>query len=120
MLYSEYLDKAYEETIIQAENGLFYLEPTWKVILIENDLDPKKISDYKTDWTTICDVLKLQVEKQNAINSKKNYVIDWVYNVITSTVEPAMLEEETDYLKNVTEYLKANHEAQKIQEKNRK
>lgn len=110
MLYGEFITKAMDATIVEADNGVFYLEPTWSIILLENNLDPKDISDYETDWPALNNVLKLEVEKRNAINSKKNFVIDWLYELITSQVEPTILEEETNYIKNLTEYLKANKE----------
>lgn len=111
MLYSEFINKAMDVTIVEAENGSWYLEPTWTVILLENNLDPENISDYATDWPALNNVLSLEVTKRNTINSKKNDVINWLYETITTQVDPMMLEEETDYLKNLTEYLKANKES---------
>ena len=58
----------------------------------------------------------MEVEKRNAINSKKPVVINWLYDLITTQVEPAILQEETDYIKQVTEFMKTNHEMQKDKE----
>lgn len=107
MLYSEFIFKASEITIEQADNGLFYLEPMWKSFLIDNELNVSDISDIETSWNDIQDILKLEVEKRNTINTLKPYVLNWVHDVITSTVEPAILQEETDYIKNLMEYMKA-------------
>ena len=107
MLYSEFISKASEITIEQADNGLFYLEPKWKGFLIDNELNVSDISDIETSWNDIQDILKLEVEKRNTINTLKPYVLNWVHDVITSTVEPAVLQEETDYIKNLMEYMKA-------------
>lgn len=107
MLYSEFISKASKITIEQADNGLFYLEPMWKGFLIDNKLNVSDISDIETSWNDIQDILKLEVEKRNTINTLKPYVLNWVHDVITSTVEPAVLQEETDYIKNLMEYMKA-------------
>lgn len=111
MLYSNFIIKAKELTIQQLDNGIWYLEPEWMDILYRNNLG--EIDDledsYLSGWYDVEDILKLEVEKRNLRDSKKNEVIDWVYNVISTTVEPAMLQEETDYLKQVVEFMKANH-----------
>jgi len=111
MLYSEFINKAINETIVEADNGMFYLEPMWRTILDSNELLFDKISDFEVGPAEVYEVLQLEVKKRNTINSKKPAVIDWLYELIMSQVEPAMLEQETDYLKNLTEYLKANKEA---------
>lgn len=116
MLLSEFILKAIDVTIEQADNGLYYLNPMWRFILEDNRLNTFDISDKDTDDDEIEDVLKLEVEKRNTANSLKPYVIEWIHNVITASVEPAILQEETDYLKNLTEYLKANKEAQSKEE----
>ena len=117
MLYTEFIYKAFDATVIQADNGLFYLEPLWRNILFDNQLDIKDISDAKTDWDSVLDVLRLEVEKRNTINSVKPYILNWVNDTISTTVEPAILAEETDYIKNLTEYLKANKDAQALKDK---
>ena len=108
MLHSEFITKAVKATIEQADNGLSYLEPMWKSLLIDNGLNVSEISDVETSWSDIQDILKLEVEKRNTINTLEPYVLNWIHDIITSTVEPAVLQEETDYLKNYIEYMKAN------------
>ena len=112
MLLSDFIIKAENLTIEQADNGLYYLNPMWRSVLEDNQLDILDISDSGADEDEIEDVLKLEVEKRNTVNSLKPYVLNWIHDVITASVEPAILQEETDYLKNLTEYLKANKEAQ--------
>ena len=116
MIYTEFINKAFDETIVQADNGLWYLEPLWRTILHDNRLDIKSISGVKTNLDIIYNVLQLEVEKRNTINSKKPAVLDWLYEIITAQIEPAMLQEETEYIKQVTEFMKANHEAQNLDE----
>lgn len=109
MLYTEFVSKAIDATITESDNGLFYLEPLWKTILKDYNLDILDVFDAKPEWCDIEDVLKLEVEKRNTINSLKPYVNKWLYDLITTSVEPAMLQEETDYIKNLTEYLKTKN-----------
>lgn len=110
MLYIDFINKANNLTISQADNGLFYLEPMWFQILKENGLNKSDVSDETASWENIYETLKLEVEKRNTINSKKPDILNWLYEIITAQVEPAMLQEETDYIKQVTEFMKANHE----------
>jgi len=111
MLYSTFILKAKELTISQLDNGLSYLEPEWQDILYREGLgDLEDLTDsYLDGWYTVEDILKLEVEKRNLAVSKKKEVIDWLYDLITATVEPAMLQEETEYIKNLTEYMKAKN-----------
>lgn len=108
MLYVSFLAKAIDDVIVEADNGLCYLEPMWKTVLCDNGLDIKDVSDVKVEWSDVEDVLKLNVEKRNTENSLKPYVLNWIHDIITASIEPAVLQEETDYIKNLTEYLKTN------------
>ena len=116
MLYTEFINKAMNLTIEQADNGLFYLEPLWENILNDNELFLSDISDATINYDKVFEVLKLEVEKRNTINSKKPDVINWLYDLITAQIEPAMLQEETDYIKQVTEFMKTNHETQTLKD----
>lgn len=113
MLFAEYIHKAKEETIAQAENGLFYLEPMWRTILHDNNLFFNDVSDYEITPEEVEDVLKLEVKRRNTVISKKPFIEDWLHELITTQVEPAMLQEETDYIKNVIEFMKTNHDIEK-------
>ena len=114
MLYSEFIVKAEKETIHQLENGVWYLEPEWIDLIsryVESDLTSLTDS-YLDSWYDVEDILKLEVERRNAQDSRKTEVINWIYDTITATVEPAILQEETDYIKQVVEFMKANHEGE--------
>ncbi len=118
MLYSKFIYEAEQKTIHQLDNGTWYVEPEWKDIIcreISDDLDGIEDS-YLSDWWDIENVLRLEAEKRNAADNKKNDVINWLYDLITAKVEPAMLQEETDYIKNVIEFMKVNHEGYELKE----
>ena len=116
MLMSELFLKANKLVITQADNGLCYLEPMWRFILNDNQLNILDVTDEEIDEDEFEDMLKLEVKKRNTINSVEPYVLSWVHDIITASVEPAIMQEETDYLKNLTEYLKANKEAKELKE----
>ena len=121
MLYATYMQKAKEVCIDRfVESGKWYLEPDWRIILRDNQLNNFKLQDAKIDWSIVEDVLKLEVEKRNARDNKLGYVTDWLYDTLTSTVEPAMLSEETDLVKNMLELAKANLANEKQAEEGQK
>lgn len=110
MTYEKFIFEA-KKTISQLDNGVWYLEPEWKDTICRGVTS--KIEDledsYISDWWDVENILRLEVDKRNAQDSKKNDVINWVYELITASVEPAVVAEETEYLKNLTEYLRASH-----------
>lgn len=109
MLYIEFIQKAKELTIEQHENNIWYLQPEWKFVLFTNGLNSLKFRDFRTDWETVEDNLKLEVEKRNKRNNKLNGVIEWIDETINTTVEPAMLEEENALVANALEFMRMNH-----------
>lgn len=116
MLCVEFINKAKELTIQQLDNGYWYLEPEWNLILHENELFYDDISDFEFTSKEMKDILKLEVEKRNLRDSKTKDVIDWLYDLITATVEPAIMQEETDYIKQVVEFMKENYAKDQVRE----
>ena len=113
MLYGEFAFKAKELVIQQLDNGVWYLEPDWREMLFTNELTLENVSDFHLDnWYDVEDMLALEVERRNARDNKEKEVMDWLYELITATVEPAVLQEETDYMKNIVEFMKANKNAE--------
>lgn len=118
MLYSAFIRKAEELTIQQLDNGIWYLEPEWQDILFRNGLG--EIDDledsYLDGWYTLQNILELEVKKRNCVMDKKNDVINWIYDVITATVEPAITAEESNFMKNLTDYLQVSHAIQETEQ----
>jgi len=110
MLYMEFINKAKELTIEQHENGMWYLQPEWKYILYSNDLAVLKFRDFRPDWYTVEDSLKLEVEKRNASESKTNAVMKWVDDVVNNKIDPTMLEEENELVANALAFARLNHQ----------
>lgn len=111
MLYSKFIYHAKEMTIKQLENETWYLDPEWKYIIrdqIESDLNDVEDNPLD-DWWDVENILELEVTRRNAKDDKKKDVIDWLYDLITAYVEPAVLSEENDFIKNMVEFMKTNH-----------
>ena len=118
MHYANFVMKAKELTIAQDEDmELWYLDPEWVDILHRAGLGNLEDLDdcFITDWLDVEDILKLEVKRRNIRQlNKLKAVTDWFYDLVTNVVDPAMLEEETDYVKAVTEFMRANHEQNNI------
>lgn len=110
MDYFEYMEKVSSLVIGTLENGLHYLEPAWRVILDGEGLQPYKVKNVKLSWDMTKEWLELQIVKLNEEINKMPAVVEWLHQIITAQIEPAMLEEETDFVKNLTEYMKAKQE----------
>ena len=106
MKYYDYMKHACDETIVQAENGLYYVEPAFRVILDLAGLNPANIEDYDVTWRGVQEYLDLQVKKLNTINDKAPAVYDWLHKIVTTTIEPSMLAEETEMTQNLVEYMR--------------
>lgn len=115
MIYSDYILKAKELVITYDEDAkVSYLEPEWQSILHANGLgNLDEITDMCIDgWYDLEDVLKLEVDRRNAVASKINIILDWIYNVITTTVDPAILKDETDLMESMVELARVKNQQQ--------
>lgn len=114
MLYSEYMHEAMKIAIVNDEEatGFSYLDPNYRVQLEDAGYTPDKIEDRQVDWVYVAEVMKLEVERRNKLSDKSRFVIDWIFEIISSTIEPTMLQEENELMKNMMDYMKLNHELQ--------
>lgn len=83
--------------------GRSYVEPLWREIL-----EDEGIRVNKEDEARMLETLELAVKKADAMSDTSGVVMNWLYELITANVEPAVLQEETDYIKNVMEYMQLN------------
>lgn len=111
MLYSQFMHEAMKLVIIDDDkaSGYSYLNPHYRILLQDAELNPENVSDRKIDWNDVAEVLKLEVERRNKTTDKGRFVVDWVFDVITSAVDPTMISEENDLMKNMMDYMKLNH-----------
>lgn len=110
MYYQSFIMEAEKLTILLTDNGIWFLDPEWKdIICREITPDVDKLEDsYISTWEEVRDILELETKRRNLFDSKKKEVIDWLYETISATIEPAVLEQENDYIKQVIEFMKAN------------
>lgn len=111
MLYSQFMHEAMKLVIIADDeaSGYSYLNPHYRIQLQDAGLNPENVSDRQIDWNDVAEVLKLEVERRNKVTDKGRFVIDWIFDIITLAVDPAMTSEENDLMKNLMDYMKLNH-----------
>lgn len=119
MLYSDYILKAKDLTITYDEEAMiYYLEPDWQTILHANGFgDLENVKDmYIEGWYDLEDVLKLEVEKRNAKASKLNIILNWISEVISSTLDPAMVEQENDLVQSMIGFARTKNQPEEKEE----
>lgn len=109
MIYADFIKKVKDATIVYDEDScVWYLEPEWQTIVHEHNLDDlDAIPDLRLEgWYDIEDVLKLEVEKRNALMSRKNFVLEWFYNFISTTIEPSLVDSENNIFQSLLDLSK--------------
>lgn len=112
MIYVDFMKKAEEFVLSYDEDsGLTFLEPDYYAILLGLKMDPEKdISDIPLTWAQFEKRMELEVERRNKLDDRSKYVIDWLYSVLTSAIEPAMMQQESELMKNIMDYMNLNAE----------
>lgn len=113
MLYSDFIVKAMNTVIKQDEDTeIWYLNPEWVDKLHRAGLgNLEDLEDsYITDWLDVEDILKLEVKRRNMIDDKRNYIIDWIYNVLKQKIEPAETDAENEYVDELINYYRREKE----------
>ena len=122
MTYADYMLKAAKAVIVDDvdASGYSYLEPNYRVVLIDAGLTPDVVTDYETTWPMVKEALKLEVERRNLLSDKSRFVMDWLFEIITATIDPAMITEENELMQNMMSYMKLNHELKEKEQDLRK
>lgn len=112
MNYHDIVNQAIELTVIQdEETAVSYLEPRYREVLRENGLSlPGHVFDGDEKDKELWEILKLEVEKQNAKHNVSHALAEWAYTILTQTIEPELVSEENDLIKNIMDYLQLNQE----------
>jgi len=112
MNYHDVVNQAIELTVIQdEETAVSYLEPRYREVLRENGLYlPGHVFDGDEKDKELWEILKLEVEKQNAKHNVSHALAEWAYTILTQTIEPELVSEENDLMKNIMDYLQLNQE----------
>ena len=112
MLYSQFMHEVMKLVIVDDDesSGYSYQGPHYRVLMTDAGLLPENVTDHSIDWAYVAEVLKLEVERRNKVTDKSRFVADWLFDVITATIDPAMITEENELMKNMMDYMKLNHE----------
>ena len=108
MLYSEYMDKVKEIALITSEkNGLTYIRPDYEYLLAASDLSLDDVTDFENvTRTVVYRQLILERDMRNAQHDLSPVVMQWLHDVISTVVEPAIVEQQNQLIKDVLEYRK--------------
>lgn len=108
MLYSEYMDKVKEMALITSEkNGLTYIRPDYEYLLNASGLSLDEVIDFKNATREVVHQhLILERDMRNAQKDISPIVMQWVYDVISTVVDPAIIEQENQLIQDMIEYRK--------------
>jgi len=112
MNYHDVVNQAIELTVIQdEETAVSYLEPRYREVLRENELSlPGHVFDGDEKDKELWEILKLEVEKQNAKHNVSHALAEWAYTILTQTIDPELVSVDNDFMKNIMDYLQLNQE----------
>lgn len=108
MTYFDVVNKAIDLTIVtDTDTGVTYLEPRYRMVLEESDIHlPGHMLQGDAKDQELWEILKLEVEKRNAKSDYLKPVLEWCYNTIVGTVDPAIQLGEDELMKDMLEYMK--------------
>ncbi len=111
MNYYDIINQAIELVVVDAGNGLCFLEPRYKEALrIAGLLDHDEVISEEE----LIEAIKLEVEKRNIMNNKMNIIAAWVAKTIEEVIDPAITQEENQLMLNLLNYLERD---KKVKEK---
>ena len=132
MLYIDYMTKVKEIAIIEnEETGMVYIRPDYEYALETSGIKLSEVTDFENvTRDNVYRQLLLERDMLNVRNDKMPYVAQWLYDVIYSMVDPAIVEEQDKLMKDMIEYRKEknaidnrtkelNQKQQELEEKNK-
>lgn len=108
MLYQEYIDKVKELALVTDErNGVTYVRPDYEYLIAASDLKLEDVTDFEdVSKSVVYRQLLLERDMLNAQNDNTPIVMQWIYDVISNVIEPAIVEEQNKLIKDMLEYRK--------------
>lgn len=92
-------------------NGEYYLEPLYRFVLEDNNLRIGDVTDRSFTIEELKEMLELEVRRRNAVESRTREVCSWLWDIINSKIDPLVIDEQNDYIKNLSEYFKNKKDA---------
>lgn len=108
MLYTEFMNKVEDLVLDRDDNtGLTFIRPDYMYTLKKANLDLSNIGDFDdVTYDIILEHLKLKRDMLNTKSNKLHIIADWIYDIITTTVNPIEVETQNELFKNMLEYEK--------------
>ena len=108
MLYNEFMDRVKEIALITNErNHLTYIRPDYEYILAASEVKLSDVSDFEgATMETVHRQLELERDMRNAQNDNAPVIMQWLSDIITTIIEPAVVEEQNKLIKDMIEYRK--------------
>lgn len=108
MLYQEYIDKVKELALVTDDrNGVTYVRPDYEYLIAASDLKLEDVTDFEdVSKSVVYRQLLLERDMRNAQNDNTPIVMQWIYDVISNVIEPAIVEEQNKLIKDMLEYRK--------------
>lgn len=108
MLYYEYMDKVKELALVTSEkNGLTYIRPDYEYLLAASGLSLDDVTDFENvSGTVVYRQLLLERDMRNAQRDLSPVVMQWLYDVVSTVVEPAIVDQQNQLIKDMLEYQK--------------
>lgn len=108
MLYQEYIDKVKELALVTDErNGVTYIRPDYEYLIAASALKLEDVTDFEdVSKSVVYRQLLLERDMRNAQNDNTPVVMQWIYDVISNVIEPAIVEEQNKLIKDMLEYRK--------------
>jgi hypothetical protein len=102
------MDKVKEIALITSEkNGLTYIRPDYEYILAASGLSVDDVTDFEDATRNVVHrQLILERDMRNAQNDISPIVMKWLYDVINTVVEPAIVEQQNELIKDMLAYRK--------------
>lgn len=106
MEYADYIADVFTYCIDEYE-GKYYLNPHYRWILKNLNLEPQNITDLpQLNIDMVGQVLKLQVERLNYKYDNSKKLVDRIVDLIENSVDPAIQEQSMKVLKEYLELRK--------------
>lgn len=113
MNYYDIINQAIELVVVDAGNGLSFLEPRYmEALRIAGLFDYPDV----IDKDELIEAVHLEVEKRNTIGNKMNIIAAWIAETLDTVVNPAITKEENELMKNMMAYLERDKKVKKKEE----
>lgn len=117
MKFEEYFNKICEACIVNVgETWSSYLEPTYKIILKNLELEPSIVEDANLTIDDVSEMLKLEIERRHIVTGKGRALSNWIYEIINGTIEPVVQTGETELFNKIIDLLRKDKEENGVAE----